>query len=457
MEDDTYEEADLRRNVKEVLIENGVMAKMRAQMRQCVLQVFQHTGIDGKPLYPATARTAELRTNPEAECGYHLVRNFLRHYDLNHTDSVLKGEANVEDEEASTTTPPPMLPATALQRLPGEDSLLVEIVADWLRLQEANHHPPSRQEQTLPSPPEEPSIPDGSNNHNTSTPFQEELQEDLILHNNHPEEDDEVIRDGDADEASDSYDSVYSAEAPQDGAKGVNNVAEKTDDANAAYDSPSSEDAFPASSPSSAVHSSVASPPQQTAHHTPPPASPTEQPPRIPATTSLTAVSEYSKDTIFEAGLVVGDTEEGPTEVEAEEEGELDAPGESPIMKVTENELDLSLADCSRAGSEHDGDVDEADTDSIDSVSQSPAAVAKDEEVEARAQRALEEKERLVAEEQQYEAKVEAERIEAEEVRKAQEAEAQATAEATLAKEGIIQVETQVGEMVCIFLEEKTK
>eukprot|EP01061_Rhynchopus_euleeides_P041633 TRINITY_DN72831_c0_g1_i1.p1 TRINITY_DN72831_c0_g1~~TRINITY_DN72831_c0_g1_i1.p1 ORF type:complete len:591 (+),score=185.39 TRINITY_DN72831_c0_g1_i1:136-1773(+) len=109
------------------------MAKMRAQMRECVLRVLQKTGVGDKPLYVMSDRTRNLQADDRSTRGYYLVRNFLQHHDLGYTESVLKGEAALEDE-TSTAPVKPDIPADAASRLPGQDCLLVEIVDDWLRL-----------------------------------------------------------------------------------------------------------------------------------------------------------------------------------------------------------------------------------------------------------------------------------------------------------------------------------
>eukprot|EP00754_Rhynchopus_humris_P029218 Rhum_TRINITY_DN15201_c5_g2::Rhum_TRINITY_DN15201_c5_g2_i1::g.144158::m.144158 len=134
MNDEEMNEEELRRSVKDVLIKDGAMRKMRAQMRDCVLRVLkQKTPGDQKPLYSTTERSRELKDVERVTRAYAITRGFLQHHDLCYSDSVLKGEAGVEDDN-SITTNTPELPAKAASRLKGEESMLVEIVEDWLHL-----------------------------------------------------------------------------------------------------------------------------------------------------------------------------------------------------------------------------------------------------------------------------------------------------------------------------------
>eukprot|EP01063_Lacrimia_lanifica_P008043 TRINITY_DN1518_c0_g1_i1.p2 TRINITY_DN1518_c0_g1~~TRINITY_DN1518_c0_g1_i1.p2 ORF type:complete len:390 (+),score=145.90 TRINITY_DN1518_c0_g1_i1:64-1233(+) len=125
--DSSADDLRLKENVKAVLIREGAMGKMRAQMRECVLKVLQKTG---RPLYVASDRCKAVREDAEAGRGYELVRDYLAHHDLAYTESVLRGEASME----AADVPPLAIPDAARQRLSGKGSLLSQILEDWLVL-----------------------------------------------------------------------------------------------------------------------------------------------------------------------------------------------------------------------------------------------------------------------------------------------------------------------------------
>eukprot|EP01060_Flectonema_neradi_P035917 TRINITY_DN6731_c0_g1_i1.p1 TRINITY_DN6731_c0_g1~~TRINITY_DN6731_c0_g1_i1.p1 ORF type:complete len:361 (+),score=108.82 TRINITY_DN6731_c0_g1_i1:48-1130(+) len=130
------ETAILKRDVKQALTQQGVMEKMKAQMREYVLRVLRKEGCGGL----TSTKSKQIAETESGRIEYSIVRSYLQDNDLKYTTSVMDGEAGFED-----SSPPPAepeLPSKAMLRLQSiskgkKTNLLSVILNDWLSMVEA--------------------------------------------------------------------------------------------------------------------------------------------------------------------------------------------------------------------------------------------------------------------------------------------------------------------------------
>ncbi|KAJ9446743.1 hypothetical protein DIPPA_27432 [Diplonema papillatum] len=137
---------ELKQDVKNALLKEGTLGKMRAQMRECVLRVLQKSSFESfGPVYGWTERSKEVCEKSECRRACEIVAEFLATHDLDYTASVMKEEASAGCRASDTGSAPDFkgaeenLPKYAQKRLHGKNpnpgtSILVQIVEDWLSI-----------------------------------------------------------------------------------------------------------------------------------------------------------------------------------------------------------------------------------------------------------------------------------------------------------------------------------
>eukprot|EP01064_Diplonema_japonicum_P024155 TRINITY_DN3464_c0_g1_i1.p1 TRINITY_DN3464_c0_g1~~TRINITY_DN3464_c0_g1_i1.p1 ORF type:complete len:270 (+),score=55.46 TRINITY_DN3464_c0_g1_i1:83-892(+) len=146
---------ELKTSLREALVKDGSMVKMKAHMRERVLSILRNKTLDeGRPVYSETTETKEVKEKKEERRGYAVVADFLKNRNLDYSLSLLKGEAGMDNESVQLD-----IPEDALKRVTGgarSGSLLSNIIEDWIKLASSSQTPsvaPPIAQTAPPSPP----------------------------------------------------------------------------------------------------------------------------------------------------------------------------------------------------------------------------------------------------------------------------------------------------------------
>ncbi|TPX71440.1 hypothetical protein SpCBS45565_g00997 [Spizellomyces sp. 'palustris'] len=90
----TDEISSLKTLVSDVLAKRGVLGKIKAQLRSSVFSVLQN---EAKPLPLENGKVQALHASPDGRIALALVRDFLKHLDLEYTLAVFEPEASMTD------------------------------------------------------------------------------------------------------------------------------------------------------------------------------------------------------------------------------------------------------------------------------------------------------------------------------------------------------------------------
>ena len=159
------ETANLKDDVKAALSQDGILDRMKAQMREYVLKVLRKEGCKGL----VSINKKEISETPKGRMEYSLVRNYLQEHDLKYTTSVMDGEAGFENNSEVSVPKEPELPSAAMQRLhqlsEGKKvDLLSLLISDWISMVDSGSIPAikpesSNSQHNQPPLPEEPFVP----------------------------------------------------------------------------------------------------------------------------------------------------------------------------------------------------------------------------------------------------------------------------------------------------------
>ncbi|KAI9093052.1 hypothetical protein DFS34DRAFT_596270 [Phlyctochytrium arcticum] len=89
--------SSLRALVSDVLEKQGVLGKIKAQLRSSVFSVLEETNAKKGNARPANPKLDALRSSPQGRAALHMVRDFLQKMDLTYTLAVFEPEANMSD------------------------------------------------------------------------------------------------------------------------------------------------------------------------------------------------------------------------------------------------------------------------------------------------------------------------------------------------------------------------
>ncbi|CCI39301.1 unnamed protein product [Albugo candida] len=96
----TDKELELKRSVQETLQTQGVLAKLKAELRSAVFQVLQQQNVQSKSVKTCRRREKLIAENArEYAVSLELCLDFLKSLELDHTFSVLRTEANCSESE----------------------------------------------------------------------------------------------------------------------------------------------------------------------------------------------------------------------------------------------------------------------------------------------------------------------------------------------------------------------
>ncbi|CCI39299.1 unnamed protein product [Albugo candida] len=98
----TDKELELKRSVQETLQTQGVLAKLKAELRSAVFQVLQQQNVQSKSVKTCRRREKLIAENArEYAVSLELCLDFLKSLELDHTFSVLRTEANCSESDSN--------------------------------------------------------------------------------------------------------------------------------------------------------------------------------------------------------------------------------------------------------------------------------------------------------------------------------------------------------------------